>query len=236
MMESFVYEVIMSIALSLIASLVWFMGGQLLLTLKSREKISFMLELLYNCADQFDTAMVFGLVDVAEAQVDKILEYSAQIRNEIMPLTYWGKKKKLFNTILYNMYYTTSYYKRVWAGTDGKEEANAILEKFKNKYYYSIPICYKDKGMGTDQRSYLIFSVILMQELNNRYSVKTALENNYFVRKDEHSNMQETYLRLIVASNFKSSITINKYDLREKIFTKDEYHQYIAKKLKDTNE
>lgn len=229
-------EIILGAVASLVASLIWFFGGQLILTIKSREKISFMLELLYNCADQFDTAMTFGMVNVAETQVDKILEYSAQIRNEIMPLTYWGKKKKLFNTVLYNMYYTTSYYKRVWAGTDGTEEAKAILNKFKRKYYYSVPVCYRDEDMGTDQSSYLIFSVVLMQELNNRYSVKEALENNYFVRKDEHCNIKETYLSLIAGSNFKSSIRINKYDLREKLFTQDEYHQYIERKLRNTTE
>ena len=115
-------EIILGAVASLVASVIWFFGGQLILTIKSREKISFLLERLFDCAEQFETAIVFSMADVAETQADKILEYTARIREEMKALTFLGKKKKLFNTVLYNAYYTVSYYKRLSVGYDGERE------------------------------------------------------------------------------------------------------------------
>ena len=151
-------------------------------------------------------------------------------------LTFLGKKKKLFNTVLYNAYYTVSYYKRLSVGYDGEREQQAILNKFKRKYYYSVPIYDKKDEERIREHNFLSFSVVVMQELNNNTSVKEALEKNLFVNKEWNVNLSKTYMKLIASLNFKSSIRINKYDLREKIFTKDEYHHYITKKLKDKNE
>lgn len=228
-------DIIIGAVASLVASLIWFFGGQIIQTIKSREKIYFLLERLYDCADQFDTAIQFDIADVAEVQADKILEYAARIREETKAFTFLGKKKKLFNTLLYNMYYTVSYYKRLWVGYDKERERNAILTKFKNKYYYSVPI-YERKEQGyVEERSFLIVSVVIMQGLNDQKSVKKALENNLFVHKEHNARLVETYTELIAALNFKSSIKLNKYDLREKTFTQEEYKKYLSKVLKKCN-
>ena len=228
-------DIIIGAVASLVASLIWFFGGQIIQTIKSREKIYFLLERLYDCADQFDTAIQFDIADIAEVQADKILEYAARIREETKAFTFLGKKKKLFNTLLYNMYYTVSYYKRLWVGYDKERERNAILTKFKNKYYYSVPI-YELKESGyVEERSFLIVSVVIMQELNDHKSVKKALENNLFVHKEHNARLVETYTELIAALNFKSSIKLNKYDLREKTFTQEEYKKYLSKVLKKCN-
>lgn len=228
-------DIIIGAVASLVASLIWFFGGQIIQTIKSREKIYFLLERLYDCADQFDTAIQFDIADVAEVQADKILEYAARIREETKAFTFLGKKKKLFNTLLYNMYYTVSYYKRLWVGYDKERERNAILTKFKNKYYYSVPI-YERKEQGyVEERSFLIVSVVIMQGLNDHKSVKKTLENNLFVHKEYNARLVETYTELIAALNFKSSIKLNKYDLREKTFTQEEYKKYLSKVLKKCN-
>lgn len=228
-------DIIIGAVASLVASLIWFFGGQIIQTIKSREKIYFLLERLYDCTDQFDTAIQFDIADVAEVQADKILEYAARIREEIKTFTFLGKKNKLFNTLLYNMYYTVSHYKRLWVGYDKERERNAILTKFKNKYYYSVPI-YERKEQGyVEKRSFLIVSVVIMQGLNDHKSVKKALENNLFVHKEHNARLVETYTELIAALNFKSSIKLNKYDLREKTFTQKEYKKYLSKVLKKCN-
>ena len=92
-------DIIIGAVASLVASLIWFFGGQIIQTIKSREKIYFLLERLYDCADQFDTAIQFDIADVAEVQADKILEYAARIREETKAFTFLGKKKKLFRKV-----------------------------------------------------------------------------------------------------------------------------------------
>jgi hypothetical protein len=225
-------DILIGAVASLVASVVWFVGGQIILTIKSRERIYFLLERLYDCADQFDTAIQFNITETAEVQADKILEYAARIREEIKFLTFLGKKKQLFNTLLYNAYYTTSYYKRLWVGYNEDQERNAILTKFKNKYYYSVPIYSKRESEPVKERSFLIVSVVLMQELNSK-SVKKALEQNFFINKRHNARLIETYQKLVATQNFKSTIQLNKYDLREKTFTKEKYYMYLSKMLKN---
>lgn len=98
-------EIIVGTVASLVASVIWFFGGQLILTIKSREKISFLLERLFDCAEQFDTAMQFGIADIAEMQADKILEYSARIREETKAFTYLGKKEVLLHIAIQHILY-----------------------------------------------------------------------------------------------------------------------------------
>ena len=228
-------EIIVGAVASLVASVIWFFGGQLILTIKSREKISFLLERLFDCAEQFDTAMQFGISDIAEMQADKILEYSARIREETKVFTFFGKKKKFFYTLLYNMYYTISCYKRLSVGYNGKEERDAILRKFKRKYYYSVSVYDKKETERVREYNFLTLSIAVMQELNNKYSVKKALEKNLFINKKWNTNLSETYSKLIASLNFKSSHQISKYDLREKTFTKEDYCEYISDKLKNSD-
>ena len=229
-------EIILGAVASLVASVIWFFGGQLILTIKSREKISFLLERLFDCAEQFETAIVFSMADVAETQADKILEYTARIREEMKAFTFFGKKKKLFNTVLYNAYYTVSYYKRLSVGYDGEREQQAILNKFKRKYYYYVPIYDKKDEERVREQNFLSLSVAVMQALNNKYSVKEALKNNLFVHVEWHTNIGTTYLKMISFLSFRLDHKTSKYDLREKVFKQEEYRQYISEKLKDTNE
>lgn len=228
-------EIVLGVVASLVASVIWFFGGQLILTIKSREKINFLLERLYDCAEQFDTAIVFSIADVAETQVDKILEYTARIREEMKTLTFFGKKKKFFNTILFNAYYTVSYYKRLSVGYDGEREQLAILNKFKRKYYYSVPVYDKNDEEHIREYNFLLFSVAIMQALNNKYLVKEALKNNLFVHEKWNINIITTYLKLISLLSFKSEYKMSKYDLREKTFKQEEYQHYIKRKLKDAS-
>lgn len=228
-------EIIIGAIASLVASVIWFFGGQLILTIRSREKIGFLLERLFDCAEQFDTAMKFDIVDIAEVQTDKILEYSARIIEQIKTFSFFGKKKKLFYTVLYNAYYTVSHYKRLWVGYKQDQERTAILCKFKRKYYYFVTIYDKGKKGIDQQVNFFTLSVAIMQELNNTTFIKKALENNYYIDRRWNTKLVETYTDLIDAINFKSSIKSSKYDWREKTFSQDEYQKFISKKLKNSD-
>ena len=220
-------EIIIGALSSLIASLIWFFSSRIIAAINSRKKINHLLETLYDCADQFDSAIKFKMVDVAERQVDKIIELYYEIKGEILFFTFFSKKKKLFNTILYNLYYTVSYYKRLWVGYNEEDERKSVLEKFKRKYYYNIKTYYKDKS--EDYVSFLIFSVPVLQALNQNNCVKKSLLNNYSVHNN--CNLYETYSTLIAVKNFKDNRYYNRYDLQKDIFTKEEYELYLRKKL-----
>lgn len=109
------------------------------------------------------------------------------------------------------------------------------MRKFKRKYYYSVSVYDKKETERVREYNFLTLSIAVMQELNNKYSVKKALEKNLFINKKWNTNLSEIYSKLIASLNFKSSHKISKYDLREKTFTKEDYCEYISDKLKNSD-
>ena len=106
-------EIIIGALSSLIASLIWFFSGRIIAAINSRKKINHLLEMLYDCADQFDSAINFNMVDVAERQVDKIIELYYEIKGEIFFLPSLVRRKNyliLFYTIFIIQYLTTKDY------------------------------------------------------------------------------------------------------------------------------
>lgn len=231
------FSVLLGVLSSLVATIIWVIFTQLY-DFNAKKNINMLLELLCDCAEQFDTAMEFSDCSMAELQADKIIEYCKEIFMSIKFFTYFPKKKKLILTLLYNTYYTISIYKRVWVGYDGEQEKNARLSKFKRKYYYKVKIYDLVDGNLGQEISFLIITCEILHELNNHCSVSKALKDNFYL--NEHTTKKiDTYIKLIASLNYKCKCThINKYDLRCGIFYKEEYVSYLKKLLQEepTNE
>lgn len=220
-------DIIIGVFGSLVATIIWVVLTQFY-DFNAKRKISMLLDLLYDCVDSFDSAITFSNYTVAEMQSDKILGYCKEIFDNIRPLTYLPMKRKLFCTILYNAYYTVSYYKRVWAGYGGEQELEKKLQKFKRKYYYKVNI-YNADLENIDEHSFLVVSITILQALNEQVSVKRALQDNFYVNR-HCSRHKDTYMGLIAVNNFKIKGT-HKYDLRNQCFTQGEYIKFISKKF-----
>lgn len=223
-------DVIIGVLASLIATVIWIIFTQFY-DFNAKRNIATRLDMLYDCCDCLDSAIEFSNCDIAEAQVEKILEYCKEVFDSIKKVTYLPKKQKLFCTILYNMYYTVSYYKRVSVGYNKDQEREAKLQRFKNKYYYKVTIANEYPGIS-DERSFLMISIAVLQALNETYSVRKALTNNYYIN-EHNTSIKNTYQNLININNFKSE-NCTKYDLRSRCFTHDEYMNYLSKKLSET--
>lgn len=220
-------DILIGVLASLVATIIWVAFTQLY-DFNSRRNISFLLELLYDCACNFDTAIEFSNLSIAETETDKILGYCKEIFDNIKFFTYAPKKKKFVYTILYNVYYTISYYKRLRVGYQGTREQEAKLSKFKQKYYYRVHICGNERELD-EEWSFLKVSVVVLQSLNRRFSVKKALKDNLYVNSS-NTNLVKTYSELVAAKNFKSTYS-ERYDLRKSCFTEEEYLRYISKKV-----
>lgn len=221
-------DILIGVIASLVATIIWVIFTQLY-DFNSRKNIDFLLALLYDCADNFDSAIEASNNDIAEMQADKIIQYCKEIFESIKFFTYGRKKKKLIYTLLYNLYYTVTYYKRLWIGYDGEQEKEAKLQKFKHKYYYKVNI-YEKNDDYVDRRSFLLVSVCVLQELNRNISVKESLLNNMYIGSF-NTNIKQTYLELISYQNYKTKYT-HKYSIQKNCFTKEEYIEYISNKLK----
>ena len=220
-------DILIGVLASLVATIIWVVFTQLY-DFNSRRNISFLLELLYDCSDSFDSAIEFSNLSVAEAETDKILGYYKEIFDNIKLFTYAPRKRKFVYTILYNVYYTISFYKRLRVGYQGVQEQEAKLSRFKRKYYYKVHI-YEKEGEFDEDWSFLMVSVVVLQSLNISFLVKKALKNNLYV-SNTNINLVKTYSELVAAKNFKSSHS-ERYDLRKSCFTQEEYLRYISKKV-----
>ena len=216
-------EIIIGILASLVATVIWVVLTQLY-DINSRRNIAFLLELLYDCADSFDSAIEFSNYSTAETEAEKILEYCKEILDNIKPLTFLGKKRKLFYTILYNAYYSVSCYKRVWVGYDKEQEREAKFKRFKMKYYYKVNI-YDNHHTEPDAQSFLIVSIVILQSLNRCFFVRKALTDNMYINRF-CIKLSTTYSELIAPLNFKSDYTY-RFDLRKNCFTCNQYKKYI---------
>ena len=115
-------------------------------------------------------------------------------------------------------------------GYKGKKEQLEKLKKFKCKYYYMVNILDKDNHISIT--SFLMISVVILQNLNNKFFVKEALRNNLYIG-EYNVNLSETYIGLINVKNFKPE-HCSRYDLRNKTFTYEEYKKFIKSKFKDS--
>lgn len=220
-------DILIGVLASLVATIIWVAFTQLY-DFNSRRNISFLLELLYDCACNFDTAIEFSNLSIAETETDKILGYCKEIFDNIKFFTYAPRKRKLVYTILYNVYYTISFYKRLRVGYQSAQEQEAKLNRFKRRYYYSVHLYDKESELDED-RNFLMVSIEVLQSLNRRFSVKKALKNNLYVN-DSNVNLYETYSELVAIKNFKPARS-GRYDLRKSCFTEEEYLRYISKKV-----
>lgn len=218
-------DIISGIFVSIIATIIWVIFTQFY-DFNAKRKIAMLLDMLYDCADSFDSSIEFSNYNGAEIQADKILGYCKEIFDNIKLLTYLPQKKRLFCTILYNVYYTVGYYKRSWVGYDCEQEQKEKLKKFKMKYYYKVNI-YSKECEYVDERSFLMVSITILQALNECNFVKKALENNMYINSD-CIKLKDTYSELIEIRNFKIKSN-SKYDLRNQCFTKEEYDKFISK-------
>ncbi len=220
-------NIIVGVISSLVATILWLAIDSIRKSISSKKKISILLDLLYDSADSFDSAMVSENEEIAEVQAEYIIKYCIEIFNSIEKRSFGPKKKKLFITILYNLYYTITYYKRIYVGYSGKAEQKAKLKRFKQKYYYTV--CVKSQDVD-NKVSFLMLSVCLLQQLVRDKNVKAALNNNYYIDRFV-TNKREVYSKLINICNMKSGFS-GQYEICNNTFTKREYERYIDKKLK----
>lgn len=220
-------ELIIGVTASLVASFVWFFLTYLI-DVDGRRKIDYNLEIAINYARQFQYAIDYEDYYVALIQVDSLLNVLKEIHESIKPLTYLHKKKKLILTYIHNASYSLSIFKNVTVGYEEARERTARCARYRRKYLYDVH--YDDEY----SQPYLAVSLLVTQELNRGYSVKKALKDNLEFHGYSNERKIEIYLELVSALALKGGY-MPKFDVRNQIYSYEEYKQYIQKKLTANN-
>ena len=208
---------------SLVATFIWVLFTKLY-DFDGRRNIDYILEMVLNCARQFEYAIEYNEYQVALIQADRMLDLLKEIHTTIKLFTYMAKKKKLILTYLHNALYIINVFKNVTVGYVGGQEEEARCTRFKRKYLYNIQL---DNDYSLP---FLSFSFEIIQELNRRCSVKKALVENLQVKQTK-VDKNNLYKELVYGITFKCTSIVWKYDIRNSVFTMEEYNRYIDKKI-----
>lgn len=121
-------EIVISIVVSLIASFIWWILGQLY-SFDTRKKINNQLILLRNDNFSYQKFLEQRDYDLSLQQSQRMLDEVGKIFSLIKPLTYSVRKRKLINTILNSLYYQLSYFQRYYIGYENETEKQECCEK-----------------------------------------------------------------------------------------------------------
>lgn len=127
-------EIVISIVVSLIASFIWWILGQLY-SFDTRKKINNQLILLRNDNFSYQKFLEQRDYDLSLQQCQRMLDEVGEIFSLIKPLTYSIRKRKLINTILNSLHYQLSRFQRYYIGYENETEKERCCERASRHLY-----------------------------------------------------------------------------------------------------
>lgn len=212
---------IIGIMSSVLAAFIVFVFSQLF-SFYSRKNININLEMAYDSLRQLEYALEYEDYNLLVSQADSLLQVLNNIEREIKVFTYLPTKKKFIRTILYSIRRFLQICKNMSVGYEGETENRARCNKIKRKYYYKL------KNV---QYSYLMFSIIIAQQMNRARSLNRAFLDLDDIRLLSKNQIKNVFDDLVPALFFKGDYVL-KYDPIHYIFTNDEYKKFVDKIIK----
>lgn len=232
-------EIFINIGISIVASLTIWCFLQLY-SVGARRKINHLLIMMRDECIAFEKYVQFNDYDNALQMTRRILDKVCEVFNNIKPLTYISRKKKLLvNTLLSNIYLACHRFTQKHIGYDGEQEKIACCEK---TYREIFIVGYVNKSNSTKYPDPSCFEPVtsisakVLIDLNN-YRFKTInkiLKEGFFFNsfQIEISVLKKYYNDLIDVNIFKNNITpcIGKiFYLTNNTITKKQYDSIINK-------
>ena len=198
-------EISVSILCSLIASLIVAIVSRLY-KYHSKHSIRKKLEYVQSCLFVFEHAVGCNDYPTALSQADLISQTILSIYDDIYPFTFYQKKRKLFKTYLYHVYYLMLLSKE-YELTTGVPHENMEIQCRKIQHYLSFGVC--EHGMSS-----AMSAVTFLKSLANTITIRQAFENYY-----KHDNFNDI-IRIIHPDwlSYEYSSTFRKENLSEKEF------------------
>ena len=220
--------IFISIATSIIASLIWWLLSAAPFALfGGKKKIEYLITISLDCARQFEYSIEYDDYDNACRQADRLIDLIMSIDGAIKPLTYLPKKAKLVRTYIYSAFRIIDIFENLNIGYKGTQEKEARCQKFKQIFLNSIML---EEGYAV---SHLSFTYEVLQELNLKKSVKKALLGiPAYALYDIQKKREFLIDKLVYINAFKSERRNDDF-IKNFVFTRNSYQKYISKKLKN---
>ena len=227
-------EILISILVSLVASFIWWLLGQVY-AIDSRRKINIQLMLLRNDNYSYQKFLEQRDYDLALNQCQRILGEVGEINNLIKPLTYFPRKRKLVNTILNSIYWKISYFQRYYEGYEKETEKKVCCEKAA-RHLYVVGYKPSDDHRYPDYHNFQSASEVaieLLAELNQRcVSCRKILATAIcFNGTPENIEVRKKYLLdMVCVESFKDSYSKDVsvlFQPSRDVFSKHKYQKLI---------
>lgn len=205
---------LLGIACSVIASIMVIIA-ELIIKLNSRQKINLMVNYIQDCYWQLENALNFNDYNIVTTQADNVLQTIISIYQETNLFTFSSKKRKLFYTYLYNVYYYMYTVKTTTIGYPMETEYQCRCERLKS---------YLDNDTNCAHEDWLGHSITLLELLSNYCGIKKAITKFH----KRHPNVE---LKILInARCFGKGYTKNQ--LRLHLMKQKEYYKCIDKYIK----
>lgn len=142
-MKDNILAIIIGIAASLIATILWW-GLTQLISFRARKKIRYYISCLRTDNASFEKQLEYKDYDLALQQTHRLLTRIGEIFYSIKGLTYLPRKRKLINTLLLSLHLKLSEFQLAYKGYETKQEktpavriqkGNGILIKTQQKNF-----------------------------------------------------------------------------------------------------
>lgn len=229
-MDSLTFNIIISLLLSLVSSLIWW-GLSQLYNIGAKTQINYLLNNIRLCNYAYEKALNYKDYDLAITNVELMLQYLGDIWKVKRPLTYWGAKHLLFNTLLNNLFVITSRFKYYYKGYDLATEKQVCCEEAK-RHLFSVGY-----DLNRELESASSITIELLSDFNyHRFkSVNYILANSHCfnLKPKDIGERKRMLIQLIDVNAFLGSYSkhvAKKYQLLNSgILTRDKYSKIINK-------
>lgn len=213
-MNEAVMNIIIGVGCSLVASLL-FVLFERLVKFGARQNINLIVNYIQDCYWQLEQALYFKDYPIAVAQADNIMQSIIQIYSEIRPLTFLPKKKRLFYTYLYNVFYYMDRVKNVSRGLPLQEEYEWRCEKLLSYLENEDPLAHAN---------WVNNSIELLEHLSKYNGIRLPLMK--FCGRGKNVILKD----LVKGFCFGDGLTTNQ--LRLHLMKQEEYYKCIDKYTK----
>jgi len=203
---------------SLIAAIIWVIFIYLY-DHRARNKIAYLLEECDSSTRLLLNSVKYTRYMVVLSQVEKLLDLYLKIDENLKPLNFSRRKRKLMKLLIFNMIRNLNIFKNLEVGYDEEEELKSRCIKYQNKYLYDIII----KEDYTE--NFMLFSLSILQELNQTIGIKRAIQTS-LKNKNINNNKFEILMSLIEINSFRNRTYIQ-YFMNREVLSKKQYENIV---------
>ena len=227
-------EILISVVVSIIASLIWWTLSQLY-SLNSRKIINYKLLILRNDNALYEKCLTYEDYDLALNQVERMLDKIGELYEAIKPLTYTPKKRKLIKTILSSLYIQFADFQSYYIGLNSEDEKSICCFEAKRKLFIvGFQPSQDGKHPNPDNfesASRVAIELLCSLNLSRFSSIQNILRTSQCFNDDKDiPTRKNLFKNLIDIRSFTGSMSKQvavKFNITSDVFSRSDYHRLI---------